>query len=98
MSRGLIDIVLYEIDQTIESIDRFVTDPGGFLDTYRLTEDERRAFETWDYATLYAMGAHPFLLFQVVRSLAVRNGVAMPQIIEQYRQAISAHGAPDYIT
>ena len=98
MSRGMIDIVLYEIDQTIESIERFTTDPGGFLDAYRLTEDERRAFEAWDYGTLYAMGAHPFLLFQVVRSLAVRNGVAIPEIIEQYREAISPHGAPDYIT
>ncbi len=94
----MIDIVLYDIDQTIASIDRFATDPGGFLDAYRLTEDERRALETWDYGSLYAMGAHPFLLFQVVRSLAVRDGVAMPQIIEQYREAISPHGAPDYIT
>jgi hypothetical protein len=94
----MIDIVLYDIDQTIESIDRFATDRTAFLDAYRLAEDERRAFEAWDYGTLYAMGAHPFLLFQVVRSLAVRDDTAMPQIIEQYRQAISPHGAPDYIT
>jgi hypothetical protein len=94
----MIDILLYEIDQTAESIERFTTDRAGFLDGYRLTGTERAAFEAWDYGALYAMGAHPFLLFQVVRSLAVREGAAMPQIIEEYREAISPHGAPDYIT
>ncbi len=98
MSRGTIDIVLYEIDQTVETLERFATDPDGFLEGFDLTDAERTAFVEWDYGTLYAMGAHPFLLFQTVRSLGVHSGVPIPELLAQYREAVTPHGAPDYIT
>lgn len=98
MSLGTIDIVLYEIDQTDESLEAFATDPSSFLSRFVLTDEERAAFVEWDYGTLYAMGAHPFLLFQTVRSLGVRNGMTMPDLLDQYRDAVTPHGTPDYIT
>ena len=48
--------------------------------------------------TLYALGAHPFLLFQVARSLAVHKGMSMPDLLRQYRETVTPHGTPDYIT
>src|SRR5665811_1323244 len=98
MSRGIINIVLYDIDQAEETIEQFTTDPSGFLAQYRLTEDERAAFERSDYGALYAMGAHPFLLWQVVRSLAMIDSTPMPALIEEYRNSVSPHGTPDHIT
>ncbi len=98
MSRGAIDIALYEIDQSVETLERFAADPEGFLAGFDLTDDERTAFVEWDYGTLYAMGAHPFLLFQTVRSLGVHNGVPIPQVLEQYSEAVTPHGTPDFIT
>lgn len=98
MSRGAMDIVLYEIDQTDRTIEGFVTDPGGFLAGFDLSDDERAAFVDWDYGTLYALGAHPFLLFQAVRSLAVRDGISMPELLSEYQETVTPHGTPDYIT
>ena len=98
MSRGAIDIALYEIDQTTQTIEDFTTDPEGFLAGFDLSEGERRAFVDWDYGTLYALGAHPFLLFQVARSLAVHKGMSMPDLLRQYRETVTPHGTPDYIT
>ena len=98
MSRGMLDIVLYEIDQTEATLERFASDPEGFLVGFRLSEEERTALVDWDYGTLYAMGAHPFLLFQVVRSLGVHGGVPIPELLARYREAVTPHGTPDYIT
>ena len=98
MSRGLINIVLYDIDQTHETLTAFREDPASFLNTYRLSTGERNAFETWDYGALYAMGAHPFLLFQTVRSLAALDEVPLPTLLADYRAAIEPHGYPDFIT
>jgi hypothetical protein len=98
MSRGTIDIVLYEIDQTAQTIEDFTTDPDGFLAGFDLSDVERVAFVDWDYGTLYALGAHPFLLFQVARSLAVHNGMSMPDLLRQYRETVTPLGTPDYIT
>lgn len=98
MSRGAIDIALYEIDQTNQTIEDFTNDPERFLAGFDLSDDERTAFLEWDYGTLYALGAHPFLLFQVVRSLAVGRGLSMPDLLRQYRETVTPHGTPDYIT
>lgn len=94
----MIDIVLYEIDQTEETVADFAADPAAFLARYRLTDAERRAFVSWDYATLYNMGAHPFLLWQTVRSLAVLDDTPMPALVEEYRREVEPHGWPDHIT
>lgn len=98
MTRGMIDIVLYEIDQSEDTVNRFADDPRGFLSDFRLTDGERTAFEDWDYGALYAMGAHPFLLFQTVRSLAMLSEAPMPELIAEYRQVVTPHGWPDHIT
>lgn len=98
MSKGMIDIVLYEIDQTEETIRGFADDPAAWLSGFRLTEDERSAFERWDYGTLYALGAHPFLLWQTVRSLSMLEDTPIPEILDEYRKQVEAHGWPDHIT
>lgn len=98
MSRGLVNIVLYDIDQTEDTLTRFVQQRSGYLDAYPLSDEERAAFETWNYGALYAMGAHPFLLWQTVRSLAILDGVSIQDTVAEYRSQVTPHGYPDFIT
>lgn len=98
VSKGIINIVLYEIDQTAETVQAFADDANAFVARFRLTDAERHAFEEWDYATLYAMGAHPFLLWQTVRSLAMLDGTPIPELVAQYRERVEPHGWPDHIS
>jgi len=98
VSLGAVDVALYDLDQTVESMDGFLTNPVTFLSGYDLTPGERSAFESWDYGALYGMGAHPFLLFQAVRSIESHRGRSIQETLEAYRGAIGPHGRPDYIT
>ena len=95
--------LLLAIDHDTESIERFIADTPGFLDEWEaasghLTSEERSAFQAWDYAALYAMGAHPFLLFQAMRAAWVPTRIEMPDFIEAYRAAVTPLGRPDFTT
>jgi hypothetical protein len=100
-------------DRSDESVAEFKADTVGFLDRWeaaaddplpphpeggRLTPEERTAFEAWDYAALYAMGAHPYLLFQFIRALYVPDRMTSDEFNAAYREAVADLGYPDYAT
>lgn len=112
MSRAEIDMLLIDIDLTDQSIEAFRSDARGFVDAWEaagrdratgrweggvLTDDERRAFIDFDYATLYRMGAHPFLLWQMVRSV-VGDSMPVGNLIAEYNHAVEPHGHPTFGT
>lgn len=111
MSRAEIDLLLIEIDRTTETIAEYRTDAAGLVARWEaaeadrsagrweggtLTEEERSAFAGFDYATLYRLGAHPFLLWQMVRSVAGDTPIA--DLVAEYRQAIEPFGHPPFGT
>lgn len=98
MSRGALDIALYDLDQTEETLASFVADPEAFASGHDLSEEERVALTAWDHETLYALGAHPFLLLQAVRSLAMHRGEPVAETLTAYREAVARHGHPDFVT
>lgn len=98
MSRAELDLALLDIDRDDGSLRAFDADPAAFLDGRRLSHDERVALETWDHGTLYALGAHPFILWQVVRSLSALRGEELADLIERFREAVEPHGYPDFTT
>jgi hypothetical protein len=42
-------------------------DPPGALEAFKLTADERKALLAGDVATLFRLGAHPFLMQHLAR-------------------------------
>ena len=98
MSRAELNMALLDIDRDDESLSAFDADPAGFLEGRRLSHDERAALEAWDHGALYALGAHPFILWQVVRSLSALRGEELADLIERFRAAVEPHGYPGFGT
>jgi hypothetical protein len=98
VSRGEMNLAILEIERDDDTMAAFDRDPAGFLQGFRLSSVERRALESWDHGALYALGAHPFILWQAVRSVAVMRGEPLDELVERYRAAVSPHGYPDFST
>ena len=113
MSRYMVDKLLVEIDRTDEALSSFRADPVEYLARWeeswdepapphpvggRLTPEERQAFVERDWASLYAMGAHPYLLWHVVRSVHVAEGEDVRDVSARYVESIRPHGHPDFST
>jgi hypothetical protein len=98
VSRSELNLALLAIDRDEAALAAFEADPAGFVEPYRLSTDERRALETWDHGALYVLGAHPFILWQAVRSISLLRGEALDALVERYRAAVVPHGRPDFTT
>lgn len=111
MSRAEIDLLLFAIDRTDAALHSFAEDPAAFVEEWerehdrrdegrwlggRLNEEERAAFVAMDYGTLYRMGAHPNLLWQVVRALAADRDI--DDVVREYREVIEPLGRPSFET
>jgi len=113
VSKYMIDKLLRTIDATDSALDAFRDDAARFIDRWEaegrtaappfptggtLTPEEREAFEAWDYERLYALGAHPYLLWMLLRSLYVAEGRSVEDLVAEYRQAVEPYGYPGYTT
>ena len=104
----MVNKLMWEVERSEDSLNAFRHDPGSFLDRWeaaeakppypeggKLTAEERAALEAVDYRTLYAMGAHPFILWQFVRALWTEDPAPL---VTRYREAIADLGYPDFAT
>ena len=94
MSRYQVDKVLREVAHDDAAQAAFVADPAAYVAGRELSEAERAALVACDYAALYGMGAHPFLLWAFVRAARPDGGPAA----QEYAAALAPHGAPDFGT
>jgi Aromatic-ring-opening dioxygenase LigAB, LigA subunit len=72
----------------------FLGDRQSALDGCELASEERDALLARDAATLYRLGAHPFLLWGALFDLAGRD----PAYRTSYTDAIAPYGYPDHAT
>jgi len=111
VSKYYVNKLMLAIDRTDDAINAFKADPVGFIEAWevagaapvppypgggRLSPVERDAFEAWDYAALYAMGANPYVLWQVHRSLHI--DVPGFELAAAFRTAVAPYGYPDFST
>ncbi len=95
MSRYAVDKVMRETLMYPQRRETFLADPAAYLEGRDLTDEERTALSALDYATLYKLGAHPFLLF----GWAVRaHKRELRSFVQEYKEAIKPYGYPDYGT
>jgi hypothetical protein len=96
MSRYEVDKVLREGIMSLDATRAFATDASAFLTGRDLTPAERAALIALDYPTLYAAGAHPFLLNLFAIGLWPRAEFLDRQ--RAYTQALAGLGYPDFST
>jgi Aromatic-ring-opening dioxygenase LigAB, LigA subunit len=73
----------------------FKADTEKLLEGRDLTQEERKALIDVDYATLYRLGAHPFLLNGFTRLVWKGDKSALNA---EYRKNIAPFGYPDFST
>ena len=107
----MVNKLLWEVERSDESLNTFIDESAGFISRWErieptppypsggiLTTEERIAFESWDYSTLYRMGAHPFLLWQFALAVWVPKRMEAHEFIAAYRIGVGEHGHPDFAT
>ena len=96
MSRYGVDKAMREIIlMSEEAFQAYMQDPMAFLQGRHLSDTERESLVKVDYPTLYAQGAHPFLLNGFARRAWPGDRVALR---EQYGKSLEALGYPDFST
>lgn len=114
MSKYMIDKFMRSVEMSDAAVSEYVADPAAFVEAWlaepsgpdaptddrALTTDERDAFAEVDHEALYALGAHPYLLWhfiEAVRTHEFGDGFGWRDLVERYRADVTPHGAVDYI-
>ncbi|WP_022888886.1 hypothetical protein [Agromyces italicus] len=114
MTKYMVDKFLRWVELSDERVAAYVDDPAAYVegwlgaapgpeaatDDRSLTDAERAAFVGRDFAALYALGAHPYLLWHFTE--AVHAHEFTPEsgwraLVERYRAAVAPQGLVDYI-
>jgi hypothetical protein len=95
MSRYQIDKVMREVILDQRAANDYRADTEKFLEGRDLCEEERKALIDVDYAALYGLGAHPFLLNGFTRLVWKGDKAALNA---EYRKKIAPFGYPDFST
>ena len=95
MSKYQVDKVMREVILDVKTANAFKADTAKFLQGRDLTEEERNALIAIDFATLYRLGAHPFLLNGFTRLVWKGDKAALNA---DYRKNIAPFGYPDFST
>jgi hypothetical protein len=95
MSVYEVDKLMREVIQREEARAAFLTDPAAFLAERELRDEERDALLRRDYAALYRLRAHPFLLWAFTKQVYPDAG---PALAQEYVAAITPLGNPDFAT
>lgn len=103
MSRYAVDKLMRLVNQDEVALADYTRDPARFVEKWErevgppLAPDERQALATRDYGRLYALGAHPFLLWSFIRAVW-EHDVQVPWLIQDYKAKAREVGYPDFAT
>lgn len=95
MSRYYVDKIIRQVAYDDSSLDAFRRDAASFLQGHDLTDQEKEALSQLDYRTLYALGAHPYLLNAFVARTCKGDRRAF---MAEFRKSIASLGRPDFST
>jgi len=113
MSRYMLNKLLWEVESDNEHLASFKQDPAGFVASWELmaatpqppypvggtlTAEERQACITVDYAALYSMGAHPYLLWHFIRAVLVPDLMTVEELSDALKQAVAPLDRPGFTT
>ena len=103
MSKYLVNKFMHLVNMNQEAEKEYKTNPAGFVEKWerderlKLTFEEREALSKRDYAKLYALGAHPFLLWSFTEAVWVHE-MPREELVKDYKKRTGAIGYPDFKT
>jgi hypothetical protein len=65
---------------------------------HRFAEEERKALAECDFEKLYAMGAHPFMLWTLMLPVLEKQFPNFRALVDFYNSKIKPYGRPDFST
>ena len=96
MSKYQLDKAIRRMIMDDDAHASFMKDPKETVAAWTLTEDEKKALATRDFGALYALGAHPFLLWNWAALVNIEENEKA--LVEKYLAGIRPHGYPDFST
>lgn len=110
MSKYMLNKFMRAVEMSDANVAAYVADPAAFVEEWcavaagpdsrtddrALTDRERVAFAERDYHTLYALGAHPYLLWHFTEAVYIHE-VPWRELVEAYRRAVAPLGEPDFV-
>jgi hypothetical protein len=107
MSRFTVNTLMRQVLLDDEALRRYRADPGGYVAGFRavraaaglsgLAEAEAIALDGPDFGELYALGAHPYLLWSFAEAALVPP-LSRPELVESFRIEATRAGYPDFAT
>ncbi len=114
MERFQIDKFITHVEALDAEVREFAADPERYVrawtergaasripvpDGGALSPEAATALGSIDYATLYRLGAHPYILWHFAEAVLVWAGdKTWPELKEEFRSAVAPHGNPDFTT
>lgn len=114
MERFQVDKFITHVEASDDAVREFVADPAAYVaewmnrgaaaripvaDGGQLSARAARALRDVDYATLYRLGAHPYILWHFAEAILVWAGdMTWAALKEEFRSAVAGDGNPDFTT
>ena len=107
MSRFTVNTLMRQVLLDEDALTSYRDDPGRYVARFRaireaaglagLTEAEAAALDGPDYGALYALGAHPYLLWSFTEAALVPP-MSRPDLVESFRIEATRYRYPDFAT
>ena len=103
MSKYLMNKLIHLVNMNEAAEREYKADPAAFVERWekgqklQLTPEEREALAKRDYAKLYALGAHPFMLWSFTDAVWAGE-VPREELIKDYKEKAAKTGYPDFKT
>jgi hypothetical protein len=95
MSRYTVNKLMRQVLLDDDALAAYRDDPEGYAGTgQELTAAEAAALGSTDYGALYALGAHPYLLWSFTEAALVPP-MSRPDLVEAFRIAAARAAGPD---
>lgn len=88
MSLYYVQKLIYNVNRDADLLQRFMQDKDAVMQSYDLTDEEKRALRQPDIGLLYVLGVNGQLLMHY----AAAHKVAWPDYIQAMRDGIEKHG------
>lgn len=103
MSKYLMNKFMHLVNMNEWAEKEYKGNPAAFVEKWEkgeklgLTPEERDALARRDYAKLYALGAHPFLLWSFTEAVWVHER-PREDLVKDYKEKTGKIGYPDFKT
>ncbi|MBI4527405.1 MAG: hypothetical protein HY695_26730 [Deltaproteobacteria bacterium] len=103
MSKYLVNKFMHLVNMNEWAEKEYKAGPAAFVEKWqrgeklKLTPEERDALTRRDYGKLYALGAHPFLLWSFTEAVWAHE-IPREQLVKDYKEKAGAAGYPDFKT